>query len=506
MVLFEYFLKTCDENPNKVAIWCDGEEKTYSQLKTLVCKYSNYLVARGVKKGDIIGIPMNNSVESVALMLAVSAIGAGIAPINPTIHVTDIKLAFKAANVKHLIARKAFYQEIKDTELDSLSGCKLCLDGHIDGADDWEAVNNMPDSEPDCSRITGEETFILTMTSGSTGVPKPIQLTQNNKLQRIHAHVNLYKITPDDRILAATPLYHSLAERLVLIPLMIGATSILLPRFSPAIWIECVAAQKVTFTIAVSAQLNQIVLCLSSLNCQEDISSLRALVSSSALLEQHVRDELIKKLHCDFHEMYGTSECSTVTNINFKESFYKIQSVGRPLPGVEVCILDDDGNEKPINEVGEIGVKTPLMCAGYYGLPELTDKATVNGFFKTGDLGKKDNDGYLYFMGRKKEIIITGGINVYPQDIERKLITLPAIKECAAFPYVDERLGEVVALAIVFNEGMELTKKDIRVYCARNMADFQQPHKIFFLDDLPKNSMGKLTKMKLPEVVAGMEG
>lgn len=296
-----------------------------------------------------------------------------------------------------------------------------------------------------------------------------------------------------------------MAERLVIIPLILGGTSVLLPRFTPILWLNCVSEQKVTFTIAVSAQLGQVCQLLSSPYVPE-ISSLRCVVSSSALLEPYIRAELIRKLSCDLHEMYGTSECSTVTNINFKESANKANSVGRGLPGVEIRIIDDSGNEVQAGEIGEIAVKSPLRCDGYYKMPETMKEALVDGFFRTGDLGRLDEDKYLYFAGRKKEIIITGGVNVYPKDIEEKLIKLDGIKECAAFAYSDERLGEVVAVAVVSEEGSEVNKRAVQIYCARNLADFQQPHKVFFLNELPKNSMGKLVKHKLPEVVAGMEG
>ncbi len=505
MVLFERFLQACDDNPDKRAIWCDGEEKSYREFEILVCKYANYLTDHGVKYGDIIGVPMNNSIESVALIMASAGIGAGLAPINPTIPVDAIDNAFRAGNVKHLIGRRSFYKAIKGQNFSYITGCHLCLDGEAEGADSFRAVLEASAARPDFSGINGDETLILTMTSGSTGVPKPIELTQNNKLERARAHIKLYGITPDDKILAATPLYHSLAERLVILPLLIGATSILLPRFTPVLWLNCVKEQQVTFTIAVSAQLSQIVQLLSSPFIPE-ISSLRSIVSSSALLEPHVRSELIRRLNCDFHEMYGTSECSTVTSIDFRESAAKQQSVGRPLPGVEIRIIDDEGKELPIDTVGEISVKTPLRCAGYYGLPGKMKEAMIDGFLKTGDLGRVDGDGYLYYAGRKKELIITGGVNVYPQDVEKKIQTIDAVKECAAFPYMDERLGEVVALAIVVHVGMELTKRQVQAFCAKNLADFQQPHKIFFLKELPKNAMGKLVKVKLPEVVAGMEG
>lgn len=503
-LIFERFLDVCKIYDNKIALWCDGEQKTYTELRELICRYANYLINRGVVRGDIIGVPMNNSMESVALLFAVSAIGAGVAPINPTLPVDAINAAFDAADVKHIIARKSFFKMVGEDFLKHIRGCLLCLDAKVDGIDCFEDVMASSDEQPNLSEITGTEPFILTMTSGSTGVPKPIVLTQINKIKRAEAHIELYGITDNDNILAATPLYHSLAERLVIIPLIVGATSVLLPRFTPVLWLNCVKEQKVTFTIAVSAQLSQISQLLSD-SVVPEISTLRCVVSSSALLTPHVRNELIDKLNCDFHEMYGTSECSTVTSINFRESGNKISSVGRPLPGVKLRIVDKDKNILGYDEVGEIIVDTPLRCAGYFKVSEAMEDSLANGYFYTGDLGRIDRDGYLYFVGRKKELIITGGVNVYPKDIEEKLRNLRGVCECAAFAYADEQLGEVVAVAVVPERGVQLTKRDIKIFCARNLADFQQPHKVFFLDNLPKNTMGKIVKLKLTEVVAGME-
>ena len=510
-LLASRFFEQVDRCQNKLAIWCDGEEMSYKEFGAFVSQYANYLKVRGVKRGEIIGIPMTNSIESVALIMACACIGAGVAPINPTISMEQVDIAFQSGKVRHLIARKAFFKAFLKKENEAinrtyLTGCKLCLDSKLDGIDSMEDVRAQSSERPTLDGIDGSETLILTMTSGSTGTPKPIDLTQNNKLQRALAHIKLYGITENDRILTATPLYHSLAERLVILPLLIGATAILLPRFTPKIWMECVEQQKVTFTIAVSAQLSQIAQLLSS-PYAPDLSSLRSVVSSSSLLEPHVRNELIAKLHCDFNEMYGTSECSTVTSINFREAENYQKSVGKAIPEASIKILKEDGQQAAPNEVGEIACKTTLLYNGYYGMPNKTEAAMTNdGYFKTGDLGKLDKDGYLTFVGRKKEIIITGGINVYPQDVERVVVTVPEVEECAAFSYLDERLGEVVALAMVPAEGAVIDKRSVQITCARKLADFQQPHKLFILNELPQNSMGKLTRNKLPEIVAGMEG
>lgn len=498
--LANLFFETAALYPDKTAIWCDNETITYKALADLVSQYSNYLLENGVVYHDHIGIPMNNSIESVALILTAANLGVGLVPINPTLPLDAVKTAFTFGNVKHLMARRAFFEQYDKLGGLNFNGIKFCLDGEYDNTLPFADALKMPNDRPIVEEVSGNETLIITMTSGSTGSPKPIDLTQNNKYQRAMAHINLYNITKDDNILAATPLYHSLAERLVLIPLLIGGTSVLLPRFTANIWLNCVKDLQVTFTIAVSAQLSQIAELLSSPFIPE-IDSLRCVVSSSALLEPHVKNELIEKLKCDFHEMYGTSEISTATSINFKESLSQKQSVGKPLLEADIRIIKDNGELAPTHEIGEIACKTSLMCNGYYGMPEVFNNALQDGYFKTGDMGYIDDNGFLYFSGRKKELIITGGINVYPPDVENCVSKLPEVSECAAFAYPDERLGEVVALAVVIKQGCTLNKRAIQIQCARNLADFQQPHKIFFVDELPKNPMGKLVKFKLMEYV-----
>lgn len=498
--LSDLFYDSAAAQPEKLAVSCDGQTATYGELADRVSRYSNFLLSAGVRYRDHIGIPMNNSIESVALIMTAANLGIALAPINSTMPLAAIQTAFKAGHIKHLIARKVFFDQCAKSGGGLVEdGVKICLDGNYEGAlslSDADSASTQRTTIP----ITGGETFILTMTSGSTGAPKPINLTQDNKLKRALAHITLYSITKDDNVLAATPLYHSLAERLVIVPLLLGGTSVLLPRFTPELWLRCVKEQQVTFTIAVSAQLSQISRRLST-PLVSDIDSLRCVVSSSALLEPHVRNHLIEKLQCDFHEMYGTSEVSTVTSINFKETVHKKQSVGRPLLEVEVRILKDDEQPCGFCEIGEIACKSSLMCDGYYGMPAMMDTAMADGYFKTGDLGYLDEDGYLYFSGRKKELIITGGINVYPPDIEKCVGEIPQVSGCAAFAYPDERLGEVVAVAIVIKNGDQLKKRTVQVQCARNLADFQQPHKIFFVDALPENAMGKPVKSKLMEYV-----
>jgi len=505
-LLANLFYENAKLTPDKDAIWCDGKSISYAEMAELVSRYSNLLLSLGVSHGDHIAVPMNNSIESVALFFSAADLGLCVVPLNPSLPFDAVRVAIKAGDIKHLIARKIFFAECEKNGGVDIPGFSICLDQEYPGTVPFEKIKEMPATRPELDYdVKDDESLILTMTSGSTGTPKPIDISQRNKYERSMAHIRVYNLTKDDRILAATPLYHSLAERLVILPLILGATSILLPRFTPAIWLKCVEEQKPTFTIAVSAQLAQILELLRQPEALS-ITSFRSIVSSSALLEASVKYELIELLKCEFHEMYGASEVSTVTDICFQETPDKQKSVGKAFDEAEIRILRENADDGTItdcvlHEVGEIAVKSKLQCKGYYKQDSMMRAAMHDGFFRTGDLGYLDEDGYLYFAGRKKELIITGAINVYPNDIDAVVGKLPEIEECAAFSYPDERLGEIVALAVVAKEGMEINLRALRNYCARNLADFQQPHKFFIVDKLPRNAMGKLQRMAILDYI-----
>lgn len=497
-LLADLFYEKARLHENKTAVWCEGESITYKELANLTSRFANFLIKNKVKYGEHIGIPMHNNITSVALMLTAANNGIALVPINPTLPEDAIIHAFEASNVKHIIATERFF--VKYPNL-CLSGQSFCIDSYMEGKLSFLDVHQQSTSRPYIQEVNGREAFIITLTSGSTGTPKPILLTQENKYKRIVAHFNLYDVTERDRVLAATPLYHSLAERLVLMPLLAGGTSILMARFTPTRWLDVIKEQCVTFTIAVSAQLNQINHHLVNVE-MDDMNSLRCIVSSSALLEETVRKELIERLKCDFYEMYGTSESSTVTSINFKESLNKQNSVGKPLSEAIIKILNNDLTEALVDEVGEIVCHTSLICEGYYKQEELFKESIIDDYFKTGDLGYIDEDGYLYFAGRKKELIITGGINVYPIDIDKVVSSLSEIEECASFSYPDEKLGEIVAVAVVLKKGNDLSVRDIQRYCSKKLADYQQPQKIYFVQKLPKNAMGKLLRTQIINSIA----
>ncbi len=459
------------------------------------------MAARGVQRGDHIAVLLPNCVEFAALLLVAADLGAVLVPLNTSLPSVAVQRAFEASGVKHVVGNAATLAPLLASGLFSIVDGALWLSLDV-GADDVTMLSDLIAGTPQDAQplFVGQDddAFILTMTSGSTGDPKPIILSQRTKISRVRAAQDLYAITDHDRTLAATPLYHSLAERLVLIPLLTGGTSILMPRFSALEWLRVVGDQQVSFTIAVSSQLHQIYEQI-SLENRGAMVSLRCVVSSSALLDSQIKANLLAGLDCDFHECYGASEIAIASNLDSAGARVKLNSVGIAAPGVELRILTDDGNVAQVGQIGEIACKTPMIFGGYFKRPDMTAAAMWGEYFKTGDVGRIDEDGFLYFMGRQKEIIISGGINVYPSDIEGVVSAFPGVAESAAFPIDDARLGEVVGIALVLDADAEFDLKQLRRYCAQQLADFQQPRKFFMLDGLPKNAMGKIMKHVLIE-------
>jgi len=497
--------------PGKTAIRCERAEMTYRQLAELVSRWSNAMAAHGVARGDHIAVILPNTIEFVALILVAADLGAVLIPLSTTLTASDVFKAFAATDVKHVVGAGALLRPL----LHDPARRQGAADGlwlRVDDAIPNDSVNgvrslsgllhDVPADAVPLHAGLADDALILSMTSGSTGDPKPIILTQRTKFNRASAAALLYAITENDTVLAATPLYHSLAERLALIPLLTGGTSILLPRFSPAAWLQCVREHGVTFSIAVSSQLKQIAAKLNDTVHAGDIASLRCIVSSSALLDPQTKAELLRKFDCEFHECYGASEIAIASNLDDRSAKIKLKSVGIAAPGVDIKIIGKDAAPLSTGEAGEIVCKTPMLFGGYFKRPDLTRLAMWGEYFRTGDIGKLDDDGFLYFLGRSKDIIITGGINVYPPDIEAVVNEHPSVLESAAFPFPDERLGEVVAVALVTAANAKFDLRQLRFHCCALLADFQQPRKFFVMSELPKNSMGKLMKFRLVELFA----
>lgn len=503
MSIIQSFLKQVMRTPAKPAIIQNDCVVTYQELYQKVSSLSASLLELGVKKNDHVAVLLPNSIEFSILMLTAANMGIVLVPQAMSLSNKALSKAIIASDIRHFFVWHALIPD-----LDTLRNCQareesiLVAVGESTVCNDANYLNfdvllhGSPDLSMGAHDVCPDQAFILTMTSGSTGDPKPIILSQAVKEKRAKAAIELYSLTNQDIVLIATPMYHSLAERLLIMPLIVGGSCVIMSTYSAEKWVEKVHVESVTFSIIVSSQLKQVVTQLASSGQQ--INSLRCLVSSSERLPDNVRDKVLKLLNCDFHECYGASEIAIATNLNYQKNY--VNSVGQAAKDVDIKILGKEGKTLPAGEVGEILCKTPMLFSGYYKKERETNASMHGQYFCTGDLGRLDNEGFLSFLGRKKDIIITGGINVYPKDVEDVILQHEAVSACAVIPIEDESFGELITAVVVLKEGMEVSIRALQRLSAKCLADFQQPRQYFFTDDLPKNAMGKIMKQRLIEL------
>ncbi len=502
MNIIELILKNAERFPEKPAIVFDESILTYKSLVEQTRKLSYAFKKLGVRQGALIGLLLNNSTEFVISMLAAADLGATIVPMSNSLGRKDLVTAINLTNIKFIIGWHVTIKKILDFSGDGFMFPRdhcIAAGGEVEGCyyfDEFLEVES-EGYELNSSGVDENTDFILTMTSGSTSVPKPIVFTQRTKIVRGLAAQKLYGITEEDITLTPTPLYHSISQRLVLMPLMTGGTCVIMKNFTTKSWFEMVEKYKITFCIAVSAQLEMILDELDTIS--NDLSSMRCIVCCCALLRDDIKKRLFSSFKCDVHECYGASEVGIVSNLSCHASNNKLHTVGVAVPEAEIEIVDGSGKKLPVGEIGEITCKSKACFSRYYGNEESTRQSLKNGYFFTGDMGYIDEDNHLVFSSRKKEIIITGGTNVYPADVEAVLNLHPQVKETSVVGVEDKKLGEKVVAFVIPKEGNGLTSRDLQRHCMHNLADYQKPLDYVFVSEFPRTALGKILKRKLIE-------
>jgi len=495
MNIIEIFQKNVQKYPEKVAIIYENIQYSYKQVEQDIKKTSFYFENIGIKPNIHVLLLLNNSYEFVISMLALANIGAVLVPLSTTLKPKAISKAAKSTDALYVITLNSIAIKLKNSE-------EFCMQESNIITLDLHAYTDTNDYQLNQNKILPSQDFILTMTSGSTGEPKPIVFTQETKINRaILAAKNLYNLDENEIILTASPLYHSMGQRLVLLPLLIGATSIILNKFTPKLWLDAVQKHQITFTIAIASHLE---ILLNALNDVYNISSLKSIVSSSSLLKEDIKQRCITKFNCDFHECYGASEVGIVTNLAPQDCKENLSSVGKALEFVDLKIVDENKQEVRTGIIGEIICKSDTAFSRYYKNKEQTGKSVIDGYFYTGDLGYLDDKGYLSFSGRKKDLIIVGGTNVYPADIEEIIEKVDGVKECCVIGVEDQYFGEAI-VAVIVTDDENFNLKKVRLACAKELADYQQPMAYEIIANIPKNNLGKVMRHKIKEMFIGYD-
>jgi long-chain acyl-CoA synthetase len=344
-----------------------------------------------------------------------------------------------------------------------------------------------------------DETAVLLYTSGTTGKPKGVMLTHKNFLGEFEWVEEAFPLYPEDIIVGVLPLYHVYAMADVLVPaIYFGCSVSLIPQYSPTELLRNVSEVKATVLIAIPSMYIHL-LQISKSRKTSIPKSLRSCVSGGAPLPMKVIKDFEEVFQTKINEGYGLTETTSAVGLNASGEGFRAGSIGIPYPSVKMKIFDDDDNELPPGETGEIVIKGDMVSKGYYNNPEETAEAMRNGWFHTGDMGYRDEEGYIFITDRKKDIIIRGGFNISPREIEEILFTHPKVRDAAVLGVTDKSMRETVKAFVILEEGESAEQKEIIDFCKEHLSPHKVPKFIEFRESLPKSATGKVLKKELKD-------
>ncbi|CAN5595974.1 long-chain fatty acid--CoA ligase [soil metagenome] len=483
--------EAAERSADAIAVKLDDTEVSYGMLEEGSARMSAILKQKGVKPGGRAGIMLPNVPYFPIAYYGVLRAGGVVVPINPLLKGREVAFYLEDSGAQILIAWDGF--EEPATEGAEQAGAELMLVT----AGEFEQLLAAAEPDHDLAERDSDDTAVILYTSGTTGQPKGAELTHANLYKNCTVAADtLGEITEDDRLLGALPLFHSFGQTCTLnAGIANRATISMIPRFDPDKALEIIARDEITLFQGVPTMYNAMLNAASADSA--DTSSLRLCMSGGSAMPEEVMRKFEEKFGCKVLEGYGLSETSPVASFNHPDRENKAGSIGTPIEGVEMKVVDDDGQDVARGEVGEIVIKGHNIMKGYWGHDDATAESIRDGWFYSGDMGKIDEDGYFFIVDRKKELIIRGGYNVYPREIEEVLYEHPAIQEAAVIGVADDNLGEEVGAAVVLKEGEDVSGDDVRDYVKEEVAAYKYPRKVWFLDELPKGPTGKILKREI---------
>ncbi len=473
-------------SPQEPAIFFEGQKITYGELRRRINSLASSLRRAGVKTGVHVGLVFPNFPDFVFSYFAVLAAGGVVVPVNPIFKPYEMGYILSHSDAKIVLYSRFFEATVKESAPEgTLLADDLVLSQWMEKEEEFSPVPREKD-----------DLAVIMYTSGTTGRPKGAMLSHGNLLADSEAVIEGLKLEKEDVMLTVLPLFHSFGAMVGMIsPLRRGAKTALVPRFTPEAIVKAIKQYGVTIFPGVPsmfALLNRI-----KDISRQDLPSLKYCISGGAPLPLEVMEEFERKFGVPIYEGDGPTECSPVTSVNPIGGKRKPGSIGLPIKNVEMEIADDEGNFLPPGEIGEIVVRGPNVFLGYYKDPEATRKAFFGQWFRTGDLGKKDEEGYFYIIDRKKDMIIVDGLNVYPREVEELLYKIPEIAEAAVVGRPHPLHGEIPVAFLSLKEGSSWDEERAKQFLRENLAQYKIPKKFYILDSLPKTPTGKISKVEL---------
>jgi len=483
-------IATKDRYPDRVALRCDDLQFTFAEFDDAAARVATLLERAGVEPGDRVGIMLPNTPAFAIVFYGIMYRGAVAVPMNPLLKSREVSFYLSNSGAKAIFAAPAFAEEAIAGAGQVGAQCWLVDDAALAGL-----IADLPRQEAPVQRGDDDVAVIL-HTSGTTGKPKGAMLTHGNLGRNADVNVRtLVETGPDDVVMGCLPLFHVFGLTCGLNgAVLTGATLTLIPRFDPRKALEVIERDAVTVFEGVPTMYAAL-LGVAAEAAPEATQSLRTCVSGGAALPVRVLADFEKAFRCTVLEGYGLSETSPTAAFNHPNRERKPGSIGTPIEGVQMRVVDPNGAEVPQGEPGEIQIRGHNVMKGYWNQPDAT-KATItpDGWLNTGDIGRVDEDGYFYIVDRTKDMIIRGGYNVYPREIEEVLYEHPAVAEAAVVGMPHDSLGEEVGAAVALKAGATATPEELRDYVKARVAAYKYPRLVWLVDTLPKGPTGKVQK------------
>ncbi len=477
--------------PDGPAIRLDDLTISYRQLSDAARSVASLLASAGVGRGDRVGLMMPNIPAFPVAFYGALTAGAVVVPMNPLLKSREVAYYLGDSGARLLFAWREFAGEAAKGAAD--------VGAEVIQVDDVDLSSALAGHRPAASTADADDTddAVILYTSGTTGQPKGAQLTHGSLARnaRLTAET-LLQNHPDDVMMGCLPLFHVFGLTCGLnATVLAGGTLTLLPRFDAAKALDIIARDRVTIFEGVPTMYAGMLHHPAADSA--DTTSLRVCVSGGAAMPVEILRGFEEKFGCVILEGYGLSETSPVASFNHPHRPRKAGSIGTPVEGVEMRLVSDAGEPVPAGEVGEIAIRGHNLMKGYWGKPEATAEAIPDGWFRTGDLARVDDDGYYYIVDRKKEMIIRGGYNVYPREIEEALHEHPAVAEVAVIGMPHAELGEEVGAAVALKPGAEATPTELQQFVKERVAAYKYPRRVWLVAALPKGPTGKILRREV---------
>lgn len=491
MNLAEILVRTAGAQGSRAAVRLGDASTTYADLDESSARVAGLLHSMGGAPTDRVGVMLPNLPQFATVYYGVLRAGGIVVPMNPLLKAREVAYYLGDSGARVLFAFAGAEAEAHQGA--ATAGAELVV---VD-PESFSGVLAQASPRWEVAERQDDDTAVILYTSGTTGQPKGAELTHANLGRNADVVLRrLIHLSPDDVVFGGLPMFHSFGQTCTLnAAVAAGASVTLLPRFDPAEALRLVAEHRVTVFCGVPTMYGALLAVRD--RDQYDVSALRVCVSGGAALPVEVLRRFEEAFGCMILEGYGLSETSPVASFNHPDRERKPGSIGTPIEGVEMRVVDTDGADVPPGEVGEIAVRGHNVMKGYWQRAEATVEAIPDGWFRTGDMARVDEDGFFFIVDRKKDLIIRGGYNVYPREVEEVLYEHPDVAEAAVIGVPHPGLGEEVAAVVTLKPAASVTAEQLRDHVKSQVAAYKYPRRVWIVDELPKGPTGKILKREI---------